>query len=199
MALHLNKPAVRILGIAESFKRSDISSRLAGVVMRSDLRIDGVAFSRIKVGGEDATDGVFKIFKELDREDINIILLNGAIISWFNIIDLQAIFENLHIPLLCLTYEESPGIEKFIEEYFPNDEEKMLRYRRLGKREPIDLKTNYRVYARPFGISLGEAKILLNKLTLDGRVPEPLRVARLLARASLHADEHDQELKKPSE
>ena len=101
----------------------------------------------------------------------------------------------LHIRLLCLTYEESPGIEKFIEKYFPNDEEKMQRYWRLGKREPIDLDTNYRVYARPFGISLGEAKILLNKLTLDGRVPEPLRVARLLARASLHADEQDQNQK----
>lgn len=195
MALHLNKPALRILGIAESFKRSDISSRLAGVVMRSDLRIDGVAFSMIKVGGEDATDGVFKIFRELDREDINVILINGAIISWFNIIDLQAIFESLHIPVLCLTYEESPGLEKFIEEYFPNNEEKMQRYCRLGKREPIDLKTNYRVYARSFGISLSEARILLNKLTLDGRVPEPLRVARLLARASLYADEQIQDLR----
>jgi endonuclease V-like protein UPF0215 family len=195
MALHLNKPALRILGIAESFKRSDKSSHLAGIVMRSDLRIDGVAFSLIKVGGEDANDGVFKIFKELDREDINVILLNGAVIGWFNIFDLQAIFDELKIPLLCLTYEESAGLEKFIEEHFPNDQEKMQRYWRLGKREPIALKTNYRVYARSFGISLEEARILLNKLTLDGRVPEPLRVARLLARASLHANEQDRDYK----
>ncbi|MCJ7442934.1 MAG: DUF99 family protein [Methanotrichaceae archaeon] len=191
MALHLNKPALRILGIAESFKKSDNVSHLAGIVMRGDFRIDGVSFSKITVGGEDATEGVFRIFREMDRADINVIFTNGAVISWFNIIDLQAIYERLSIPVVCISYKESPGLEKFIHDYFPNNEEKMQRYYRLGQRKLVRLKTGYEIYIRVLGASCEEARILLNKFTLDGRVPEPLRVARLSARAALHADQRN--------
>jgi endonuclease V-like protein UPF0215 family len=189
MPLHLNKPAIRVLGIAESFTKSKPLSRLAGVVMRGDLRIDGIAFSNITVGGDDATEGIFRIYEELDRTDINIIMLNGAVIGWFNIIDLQEIYERLDISVLCLSYEESSGLQKYILGYFPTDEERMRRYHRLGQRERVKLKTGYDVYIRGFGITGAEAKLLLSKFTLDGRVPEPLRMARLAARASLNADE----------
>ena len=43
MSLHLNKPALRALGIAESFVRSRPTSTIAGVVMRADLCVDGLA------------------------------------------------------------------------------------------------------------------------------------------------------------
>jgi hypothetical protein len=43
MHLHLNKPGLRVLGIAESFVRSLPTSVLAGAVMRADLRVDGLA------------------------------------------------------------------------------------------------------------------------------------------------------------
>ena len=91
--LHLSKPALRVLGIAESFVRAMPVSRLAGVVMRADLRIDGLALASATVGGDDATRAVLNIYEELDREDLNAILLSGAVISWFNIIDLQEVFE----------------------------------------------------------------------------------------------------------
>ena len=189
MSLHLNKPALRTLGIAESFVRTCPSSRLAGVVMRADLRVDGVAYARATVGGDDATEGVLKIYVQLGRADINAMILSGAVISWFNIIDIQEIFDKIQKPVICLTYEESPGLEWYIREYFPNPEEKLRRYQRLGQREMINLKTGYEVYIRSFGATSEEARVLLNKFTLDGRIPEPVRVARLTARAAMHADE----------
>jgi endonuclease V-like protein UPF0215 family len=54
----------------------------------------------------------------------------------------------------------------------------------LGERQRVRLKTGYEVFVRARGASLDEARILLNKFTLDGRVPEPVRVARLAARAA---------------
>ncbi|HWQ20533.1 MAG TPA: DUF99 family protein [Methanotrichaceae archaeon] len=188
MPLHLNKPGLRVLGIAESFVRSSPKSRLAGVVMRGDLRIDGIALSSITVSGDDATSGVLDICRQLDRDDINAILLSGAVISWFNIIDIQEVFDQLKIPLVCLTYEESPGLEKYIREYFPEPDHKLSLYHSLGERELITLKTEHSVYVRALGMDAFEARVLLNKFTLDGRIPEPLRVARLTARAALHSD-----------
>ena len=187
MPLHLSKPALRVLGIAESFLRSSSYSTLAGVVMRADLRIDGLALHRATVGGDDATEAVLQIYQNLDRSDINAILLSGAVMSWFNIIDLQEVYERLCQPVICLTYEQSPGLEKHLREHFagPAAENKLLCYRRLGGREMIRLKTGYNVYVRALGATTQEARILLNKFTLEGRVPEPVRVARLVARAAM--------------
>ena len=100
MVLHVNKKGIRVLGIAESFRRDHEKSVLAGVVMRSDFIIDGFAFTRITVGGMDATEGIFRIFESLQRDDINLMMLNGCVISWFNIINIEEIYERLgkHFP-----------------------------------------------------------------------------------------------------
>ena len=184
MSLRLNKAGLRALGIAESFVRTMDHSILAGVVMRADLRVDGLAYARASVGGDDATEAVLDIYRELDRKDINAVLLEGAVISWFNVIDLEEVWHKTGRPLICLTYQDSPGLEKYIRDYFPSSEEKMQRYRNLGQRSPIRLKTGYVVYVRAFGADLEEARVLLNKFARDGRKPEPLRLAGLAARAA---------------
>jgi len=84
--MHIAKKGLRVLGIAESFS-SRSTSLLAGVVMRKDLRIDGVAVTGVTVGGMDATEGVLALVRDLDRKDINCIFLGGCIIAWYNIID----------------------------------------------------------------------------------------------------------------
>ena len=184
MTLHLNKPALRALGIAESFRRDNPSSVLAGVVMRADMRVDGMAYARAKVGGDDATEAVKYIYNQLDRSDINVLMLGGAVLSWFNIIDLQDVWQETKRPLFCISYEESSGLEKYIREYFSCPDEKIRRYHRLGERQPIILKTGYQVYLRALGASIDEARMLINKFARDGRVPEPLRLAGLAARAA---------------
>jgi endonuclease V-like protein UPF0215 family len=187
MSLHLNKPALRVLGIAESFVRSSPISILAGVVMRADLRVDGLAYARATVGGDDATEAVLNLYRQLDRTDVNALLLSGLAISWFNIIDLTEVWDRIQKPVICLTYEESPGLEDYIREYFPQPEEKLRRYDASGERTSVLLKTGFEVYVRALGATIEETRILLNKFTRDGRVPEPVRVARMMARAGLRA------------
>ncbi len=187
MSLHLNKHALRVLGIAESFARSRSVSTIAGVVMRADLRVDGLAYAHATVGGDDGTQAILSLYRRLDREDINALILSGVALSWFNIIDLKRIFEETRRPLVSLTYEESPGLDKYIREYFPSPDEKLCHYRKLGERQCIRLRTGHEVFVRVWGATLDEARILLNKFTRDGRVPEPVRLARLAARAALES------------
>ena len=84
--MHIPKKGLRALGIAESYAGRDYST-LAGVVMRKDLRIDGFSFGRVTVGGMDATDAILRMIRVLDRRDINVVLLSGCVIAWFNVID----------------------------------------------------------------------------------------------------------------
>ena len=122
MRLHLNKPGIRALGVAESFRQGQRRSGLAGVVMRSDLVIDGVALGRTEVGGDDATTAVASLFKRFKRNDVNLIMVSGAILSLYNIIDVDALAKRTKLPVICLTYKETAGIEGSIRRYFPGGE-----------------------------------------------------------------------------
>ena len=189
MPLHVNKKGIRVLGIAESFTRDREKSVLAGVVMRSDFVIDGVALDKITVGGMDATEGVLHVFESLQRADINVMMLNGCVISWFNIIDIKEVYEKLNIALVCVTYEESEGLEEHIAKHFEADERdsRIEAYKRLGNRVSVRLHDNFDVLIRSLGMEKSEAAAVLKKFTTHGKVPEPLRVAKIVARAALRS------------
>lgn len=190
MVLHVNKKGIRVLGIAESFKRGEEKSVLAGVVMRSDNIIDGVAFDRIAVGGMDATDGILRLFASLQRDDINVMMLNGCVISWFNIVDIKTVYKKLRIPLICVTYEESEGLEEHITKHFATSEcdLRIAAYRMLGNRVPVKLHDNFEILIRFLGMQKADAGALLKKFILHGKVPEPLRVAKIAARAIIRTN-----------
>lgn len=185
MRVHVHKKAIRALGLSESFvKGVSVSSVLAGVVMRADMVVDGFAFCTVRVGGMDATQRIIEMHRALGRGDINVLLLNGCVISWYNVIDLHHLAEATGLPLICVTYEESEGLEGYFRENFPDDWQTRVEvYRRNGPRTPMKLRTGHVVYARSLGVTEDDALRVLNKFTRDGAVPEPLRVARLLARA----------------
>jgi endonuclease V-like protein UPF0215 family len=178
--MHIPKKGLRALGIAESFA-GRTHSTIAGVVMRKDLRIDGFVFGTVTVGGMDATDTVIGMVKELDRHDVNIIMLSGCVIAWFNIIDPVALFERTGIPIIGVTYEASEGLSADIQFHFPGDTKRLIAYEQLGDRTPVLLHTGYTLFLRSWGINMPDATRLCDDFTLEGKVPEPLRVARLCA------------------
>ena len=180
--MHIPKKGLRALGIAESYAGRRYST-LAGIVMRKDREIDGAAFARVTVGGTDATEAVLGIIDRLHRRDINVILLSGCVISFFNIIDPERICGSAGLPVICVTYEESAGLEGDIAHHFPGDRGRLEAYCRLGARTAYDLPGGT-VFLRSWGIGIEDAGRLVAAFTGEGRIPEPLRVARICARAA---------------
>lgn len=186
MRLNLNKPGIRALGVAESFRQGQKRSVLAGVVMRSDFVIDGVAVGKTAVGGDDATSSIASLYRKLRRNDVNLILVSGAILSLYNIIDVDLLSRKTRLPVVCLTYKETAGIEGSIRRHFPEGAEKKLEaYAKLGARRGVKLRTGHRLYIRASGLDTRSAKPVLDLFTLQGSIPEPVRVAKLFARALL--------------
>ena len=178
------KKGVRVLGVSESFQRDDERSIAVGVVMRGDMRIDGFGFCEPEVGGTNATEQLIAMYSRLGREDIRAWVLGGCIISWFNVVDSVELHEATGVPVVCLSYNPSEGIEKFFREYFPDDWQSRIELMdRGGQRQEVSLKTGHSVFLTTSGITLDQARKLVNQFTLDGRVPEPIRVARIIAAA----------------
>jgi uncharacterized protein len=192
--LHSEKKGIRVLGIAESFKESSKKSTLAGVVMRRDLIIDGMTFGSTTIEGDDATESVILMHRLLAREDINCILLDGLVISMYNIIDGEQVVGKTNLPVIAITFEDSKGLEDSIRHHFDDGQHKLVQYQKLGRREQVTLKTGKNLFIRCWGLNQKRAVAILNSFTLQGSIPEPIRVAKLAARS--HANALNYELKK---
>ncbi len=152
--------------------------------MRRDLIIDGMVFARATIGGDDATDNIISMYQSLARDDINCILLDGLIISMYNIIDGGRVAGETGVPVVAITFEDSKGLADSIKHHFgANWQSKLEQYERLGKREKITLKTGKNLFIRYWGLSQRRAVSILNSFTLQGSVPEPVRVAKIAARS----------------
>ena len=188
MPLNLEKKAIRALGVAESFRANEVKSTLVGVVMRSDLVLDGFAINQLTVSGSDATRSVLKLFQKLHRNDINAIMISGSVLSLYNVLDITEIYKDLRIPVVALSFRKAKSdLYRNVEAKFPEAtaNKKLKLLEKLGDSTRQKLVTGYSVFVRSAGIGDVESSKLLNKFTLQGAVPEPVRVARLLAKSLL--------------
>ena len=185
--IHPEKKGIRVLGIAESFKRYTKKSILAGVVMRRDLIIDGMAYGTATIEGDDATDSIISMYRLLARNDVNCILLDGLVISMYNIIDGEQVAAETGLPVIAITFEDSEGLENSIKHHFEDWQDKLARYQKLGRRERLTLKTGKNIFILCWGVNQRRAAAILNAFTLQGSFPEPIRVAKLAARSYANA------------
>lgn len=176
------KPGVRALGVAESYR--DRRSTLAGAVVRADRVTDGFAYETCTVGGTDATEAITDLFSALDREDVRYVFVSGIALAWYNVVDLRRVHEGVERPVISVTYEESPGLLGALEAEFEGEEltERKTLFERQPPRERLSVN-DQTVFVRSVGVEPGEAEDAVRAFTPEGGRPEPVRVARLAARA----------------
>jgi endonuclease V-like protein UPF0215 family len=177
------KPGARAVGVAESYA-GDVST-LAAAVVRADRAVDGLAFGTCTVGSTDATDAVRSLVSKLGREDAQYLLLAGIAPAWYNVLDLRGIHEGVDRPVISVSFEASEGLESALEREFSGAalDERLETYRRQPSRERVTLNGE-ETFFRSVGIGDAEARDVLRTFTPEGGRPEPLRVARLAARAA---------------
>lgn len=176
------KSGVRALGVAESYR--DNRSTLAGAVVRASRVADGFAFRTCTVGGLDATDAVVDLFSDLDREDVRYVFVAGVALAWYNVVDLPRIAEEVDRPVISVTFEESSGLRDALDAEFEGEdlERRTEIFERQPSRERLTVN-DQTVFVRSVGVDPGEAGDAVRAFTPEGGRPEPLRVARLAARA----------------
>jgi endonuclease V-like protein UPF0215 family len=115
-------------------------------------------------------------------------MLDGLIISMYNIIDGEDLKENSNVPVIAITFQDSEGLEDIIQHRFSNNPEfKLEQYRKLGQRDKILLKTGKILFVRYWGITSKDVATMINYFTIQGSIPEPIRIAKLAARAKMQS------------
>ncbi len=174
------KSGTRALGVAESYQGD--ASTFAGAVVRASRVADGFSFTSCTVGGLDSTAAVVDCYQQLDREDVQYVFVSGIAPAWFNVVDLHAVHDAVSRPVLSVSFEESSGLEAVIRREFSGDERdrRLARYERQPDRERVTVNDE-QVFVRAIGCE-NPAEVV-RAFTPEGGRPEPLRVARLAARA----------------
>ncbi len=161
----------------EGARRGDVS--IAGVVC-AGTRFEGLVWGRVRRDGWNATDEVVRLLaggKFLPQ--LHLVLLDGIAFGGFNVVDLAALAHALARP--CVAVMRRPpdlaAVERAIGR-LPRAARRLDVLRRAG---PIHRVGSFVFQVR--GADPAETARALARLTDRGAVPEPLRLAHLVAGA----------------
>lgn len=177
------KRDVRFLGIDDGpFHRRDRAVRLVGVVTRGPSYIEGVLSDEAEVDGTDATRVLVRMIRRSRfRPTVRCILLNGVAVGGFNVVDLDELHRQVGVPLITLARRRPNGasIRRALQVAFRDWE---ARWELIRRAEPQPVRNgSYRLYATLRGATLPQAVEFLHGSTTRGAIPEPLRLAHLIA------------------
>ncbi len=177
------KSEIRILGIDDApFSFSDKTTDIIGVVMRGNHYIEGVLHDTINIDGKDATTVCeYMITKTRHYKQLKAVLLDGATFGGFNVLDIEAIWKKTKIPIITVT-RKKPDFKKIrlaLKTHFSDWKDRITV---LEKGSLYEINTGYNpIFVKCIGLPLDKAKEIITLATIRGVIPEPLRVAHLIA------------------
>ncbi len=179
------KKEVRILGVDDSpFKKSvDTDALIVGVVFRGANFLDGVLSTRIAVDGDDFTEKLSNmVLGTRHREQLQIVMLNGITFAGFNVADLPRIHELTGLPVISVVRKmpDFGGIKKTVfSSSFTLKAAGEKKWRAIGRAGP--LHPCGKVFFQCAGIRPEDASALVAATSIHSGIPEPIRVAHLIA------------------
>lgn len=174
------KPITNVVGFDDApFAHAHFGDvRIVGAVC-SRTRLDGVLAGKVRRDGANATDELVRlILGSKFREHVRAVLLQGIALAGFNVVDIHRLSATLEVPVV-VAVRRRPRlhlVERALRERTRGGARKWRLVEAAGPLEPIGAMWIQRV-----GLGLAEAADLLRATTLHGNVPEPLRLAHLIA------------------
>ena len=177
------KREIRILGIDDSALLNE-KVMIVGTVFRGGDWMDGVLRSDITKDGLDATDVIWRmITRSKHYGQIRAVMLDGVTYAGFNVVDIQKIYGQTGIPVIVVM-RTKPDFEKikYALKHFPDGEERWAIIKAAGKIDEVALENGKNsLYVQRTGINLESVKKIIRLTSTRSNIPEPLRVAHLIA------------------
>ncbi|MFH1256903.1 MAG: DUF99 family protein [Candidatus Diapherotrites archaeon] len=174
------KKFIRVIAFDDGYfePRKSRHSTLVGVVYRNDARIEGIVSTHITVDGLDATQKLIRLVSESKfLPQVSFILLSGINFAGFNVADAQKLFKKFSKPVIVV-FRKKPRMKK-IEAALSRLPDSEKRLELIKKAGPIH---EFRqMHFQCIGCETQAAKLVIKKLLLHSNLPEPVRLAHLIA------------------
>lgn len=181
------KPEIRVVGFDDgtfsfSSKPSPGKTILMGVIMKGSREVVGVLARWITVDGTDATDAMIDAILGSRFKDLRVILLKGITYAGFNVVDLKRLHRETGLPVIVVVRKrpDVEAMENALRKHFNDAEE---RIGLLREAPPLVEAIPGKLYFQAIGVDGGIAKEIIRVTTKTGLIPEPLRLAHMIASA----------------
>ncbi len=181
------KPEIRVVGFDDgtfSFSSKLFRERtiLIGVVMKGSKEVVGVLARWITVDGKDATEKLIDAVKNSRFKDLRVVLLKGITYGGFNVVDLERLHRETGLPVIVVVRKRPDlnAMELALRKHFGDAEERIAL---LRKAPPLVEAIPGKLYIQAVGVDEKTAKEIVRVTTRTGFIPEPLRLAHMIASA----------------
>jgi endonuclease V-like protein UPF0215 family len=151
------------------------------------LQLDGVLIGEVKKDGLDAAKNLVALISQSRfAQSIQLIMLQGIALAGFNVVDVFHMHEQLELPILVVS-RRLPNMIAIREALFKmrGGRRKWALIEQLGPMEAVA-----QVYVQRVGLTLEQAETVVRQFTTAGHIPEPLRIAHLIAGAITNGQSH---------
>lgn len=158
---------------------------LVGVVYAGP-RLEGVLSGRVRRDGVNSTRTIVRLVSGCRfYGHLQAVLLQGITFAGFNVVDLQAAYQALGMPVIAVTRRQPDmhAVRDALLQHVPGGQRK---WRLIEKAGPVEPAAG--VYVQRAGISLRDTQALIERFALNSSLPEPLRTAHLIAGGILQGE-----------
>jgi len=182
------RKALRTVGVDDGGFQSQWSQirrhgkAILAAVLLNEYWIDDIHVGEITVDGLDATEILAKL---LNNWAFDAVFLSGVSFAGFNLIDADAIYKKFRRPVIVVSGDKPDNIavKKALQTHFTDWEARWRIIRKLGRiYSAAPVVAEPPLYFEAVGLSARSAKLMIRALAVSSRLPEPIRVARLIAR-----------------
>lgn len=173
------KKEIRVIGIDDSpfDKFKDKEVLVFGVVMRGGSWVDGVLSAKVAVDGNDSTKKIAKMINKCKfKPQLQCIFLDGIAVAGFNVVDVRELSKKTKLPVVVII-RRMPDIA--------NIKKTLIKINKKQKIKLIEKAGNVMqvndIFVQLTGIDLEKAKKILKVVCTRSLIPEPLRLAHLIA------------------
>jgi uncharacterized protein len=177
----MSAPITNVIGFDDGpFDKHGPGTRnvlLVGAVF-ARTRLDGLVSGHIRRDGRNATSTMAALVREsqFDRH-VRAVLLGGIAVGGFNVVDIHALAEELHRPVVVIA--RRPPRYAAIRQALAHVNDAQTKWALIEAAGPMEAVRG--IFVQRAGISLDDTAAMLEATTLHGNLPEPLRVAHLIA------------------
>jgi uncharacterized protein len=169
-----------VIGIDDApFRREQRGDVLVVGAVFAGLRLDGVLSTRVRRDGKNATSKLAAMIRGSQfYAQLHAILLQGIALAGFNVVDIHGLCAELARPVVVIARKapDLPAIRRALESRVSGGAAKWRLIERAGAMEPVGA-----VHVQRAGIGRAAAEALIQRLSVHGNIPEPLRFAHLIA------------------
>jgi endonuclease V-like protein UPF0215 family len=179
------KDQVRVLGIDDGpFDFGQNLVPVVGALLRLPGYLEAVMRTDVTVDGADSTMAIAKMVRSSRyRDQIKLILIDGIALGGFNVIDIDVLNDEAGLPVATVTRDrpELEGMKAALQAHFSDWE---VRWNIIERKAIKIVPTKFKpLHVSSVGIDEADLWQLLASCTVQGALPEPLRVAHLIATA----------------